>query len=145
MLWCCSLLYRVGQESLYTKQCVSHTDNTAKFPGYGSHVRTIFDTVVTLPLYVLVCAVWTSVTLGRVFFWCTLTSRPFCILYLEDGSSRFRHNVDKFKSSIRPYFFCVDSLTFHIYTISHRVVLDRILKLAVSVVDSSSEAVKTKV
>jgi len=51
------MLYRVGQESPYTKQCVSHSDNTTKFPGYGCHVRIIFDTVVILPLYVVVCAV----------------------------------------------------------------------------------------
>jgi len=49
------------------------------------------------------------------------------------------------KSYGRRYFFCVDSLTFHIYTVSHRVVLERILKLAVPVVESSSEAFKTKV
>ena len=69
-----------------------------------------------------------------------MTCRPFCIFCLGDRGSRFRHNVGKFKGSTRPYVFCVDSLTFLIYTLSHRVVLERILKLALLVVDSSSEA-----
>lgn len=58
------------------------------------------------------------------------------------GSATMLTNL---KSYGRRYFFCVDSLTFHIYTVSHRVVLERILKLAVPVVESSSEAFKTKV
>jgi hypothetical protein len=54
---CNHLLYPVVENSLYTKQCVDHTDNTTKVPGYGSHVHTVFDTVPTLPLYIEVCPV----------------------------------------------------------------------------------------
>ena len=46
-----------GQEVTVHEQCVSHTDNTTKFPGYGSHVHTIFDAVATLPLHIVVCGV----------------------------------------------------------------------------------------
>ena len=36
---------------------VTHTNNATKFPGYGYHLRTIFDTVAKLPLYIVMCTV----------------------------------------------------------------------------------------
>jgi len=51
-------LCRVGEKSLYNTQCVSHTDITTKFPAYGSHTCTIFNTVAIslLSLCIIVCA-----------------------------------------------------------------------------------------
>ena len=46
-----------------TKQFASHIDNTTELPDYGSHVHTIFDTVATLPLYTVVCAVLRKIKL----------------------------------------------------------------------------------
>ena len=52
-------LYRVGEKSLYNKQCVSRIDDTTKFPANGSHTCTIFNTdaISLLSLCIIVCAV----------------------------------------------------------------------------------------
>jgi hypothetical protein len=52
-----------------TKQFASHLDNTTELPVYGSHIHIIFDTVATLPLYTVVCAVLCKIklTLGSYY------------------------------------------------------------------------------
>jgi hypothetical protein len=64
------------ENSLYTKHCVGHTDNTTELPGYGSHVLIVFDTVPTLPLYVVVCA---ALILGA---YCVGVTHPILVFSL---------------------------------------------------------------